>query len=283
VWRDVLGMLPVALRNTLYAVTEDVEEIRLRANKPIELVRTEGQYAFIGPPIDRDDVQHTLERMAQFSLYSVEEQLRRGFLTMPQGHRVGWVGQVTVEDGVVRTFRSVAGCCIRIAKPFVGIADRLCAHIDGHTLIVSPPQCGKTTLLRDIARVLAQSAKVGIVDERSEIAACVHGVPSFDVGVRTDVLDRCPKATGMMMLIRSMSPDVLIVDELGGDADAMAVREAMHAGVRVIASAHGHSVHDVQTRLHGLLCQQYVVLDRARYASITNAQGQHIAHVSLRI
>jgi stage III sporulation protein AA len=171
-----------------------------------------------------------------------------------------------LEDGKVRLVRDIAGFNIRIARECkdVGLpllpalwdpaADRL--H---QTLIVSPPQQGKTTLIRDLARLIslggwgappdAQAGrKVGIVDERSEIAACVKGVPTFDVGPRTDVLDGCPKAEGMMMLIRSMSPDVLVVDEVGRPADAEAIREALHAGIAVIATAHGRDADDVRQR-----------------------------------
>ncbi|MCK9905711.1 hypothetical protein MXD63_37700, partial [Frankia sp. Cpl3] len=160
-----------------------------------------------------------------------------------------------------------------------GVAEKIlpCLFEQGrihNTLIISPPQCGKTTLLRDIARSLsygsewASSRKVAIVDERSELAGCLNGVPQRDVGPRTDVLDACPKAVGMMMMIRSMSPDAIIVDEIGRSEDGEAVWEAIHAGVSIICSAHGIDIADVAQRpMLGKLIQhgafsRYIVLSR---------------------
>ncbi|MGO4273638.1 stage III sporulation protein AA, partial [Paenibacillus sp. TAF58] len=155
-----------------------------------------------------------------------------------------------------------------------------------HTLIISPPQHGKTTLIRDLARLIsrgewgtnyvsASGKKVGVVDERSELAACVKGVPRFDLGPRTDVMDGCPKAEGMMMMIRSLSPDVLIVDEIGRPEDANAIHEAVHTGIRVVATAHGADYEDVRRRpvLKQLLDEgvftRYVILQRRKGAQAT--------------
>lgn len=173
----------------------------------------------------------------------MEEELRKGFITIPGGHRIGLAGRTVLSGGGVEHLRDITGFNVRIAREVPGIADGVLPYLLDkgrqrmmHTLILSPPQHGKTTLLRDLARQISlgelgkregirPGLKVGIVDERSEIAGSRRGVPAFDVGPRTDVLDGCPKAEGMMMMIRSLSPDVLIADEIGRPEDAEAVTE----------------------------------------------------------
>jgi stage III sporulation protein AA len=218
-------------------------------------------------------------------VYTLEEELKRGYITVSGGHRVGLAGKTVLEQGRVKHLKEIASFNIRIAREVRGAARELMPKLYDaeagtirHTLIVSPPQQGKTTLIRDIARALSTGdiaredgapsppLKVGIVDERSEIAACIKGVPTFDVGPRTDVLDGCPKAEGMMMMIRAMSPDVIIVDEIGRPEDAEAIHEALHAGIRIVATAHGQSFRDIAGRpmLRELVSEQifqrYVVI-----------------------
>lgn len=282
-WNAALEWLPSSLRAALTALPGEwasrAEEIRIREGRPLE-VTGGGAYAFVtreGRPTSnpdealrptRDDCLRLLDRVTNRSLYTMEEELRRGYITVQGGHRIGLAGRAVLEGGRVRALQHIAGFNVRIARevrgsaasllPSLWDAERETLH---HTLIVSPPQRGKTTLLRDAARLVAEggwdggfrrrpvrSRKVGIVDERSEIAACVEGAPAFDVGPRTDVLDACPKAEGMMMLIRAMSPEVLVVDELGRPEDAEAVLEALHAGIAVMATAHGRDAEDVAAR-----------------------------------
>lgn len=271
-----------------------VEEVRVREGRPLQVVHSGGD-AFItaegrltqdparGAVADRDDLARTFQLMAQGSVYAWEEEVRSGFLTLAGGHRVGLGGRVVVEDGKIRTIKLVTSLNIRIAREVPGCAAPLLPRIiqGGRllsTLILSPPQAGKTTLLRDLVRQLStgvpalnlRGQKVGLVDERSEVAACAAGVPQRDVGPRTDVLDGCPKAEGMMLLIRALSPEVLAVDEIGRAADAAAVMEAIHAGVAVIATAHGADLAGVARRpamAELLQCgafQRVAVLSRSR-------------------
>lgn len=277
----VLAALPPAVRALVAALPsetlERLEEIRVREGRPLE-ISLGGEYAFVGDGgvltgdpkqayvPGRDDCRRLLELLTNHSVYTFEEELKRGYITVRGGHRVGLAGKTVLERGMVKQIRDVSGFNIRIAREIPGCAEpvlpKLYDPVSGkvhHTLIVSPPQQGKTTLLRDLARLLSRGGwrangraiagcKVGIVDERSEIAACVNGVPTFDVGPRTDVLDGCPKAEGMMMMIRGMSPEVLVVDEIGREEDVKAVHEALHAGIRVIATAHGDDFRDVASR-----------------------------------
>lgn len=294
--REIMAILPEAIRAILTAlpsaVKEHLEEIRLRQNQPLE-VRFGQQSSYVtqagqltstaskGWIFSADQAVKLLSQVSQHSLYALEEELKRGYITVMGGHRIGIAGKVVLEKGDVKGIRDITSFNIRIAREKKGAAQKVMPYLfEGgnvlSTLVISPPQCGKTTLLRDMARSLSygsewsSSRKVGIVDERSELAGCLEGVPQRDVGPRTDVLDACPKAAGMMMLIRSMSPDVLIVDEVGRTEDGDAVWEAIHAGVAVICSAHGADLNEVVRRpmlgnlvRHGVF-SRYIVLSRTK-------------------
>lgn len=273
---SITGIFPAPLRSVLERLSGDIlsriEEIRIREKRPLEIV-FDGHGAFLARDgsmgtadeayrPSREDCAKLLDHVTSHSLYSFEEELKRGYITVAGGHRIGLAGRVVMDQGKVKLIRDIAGFNIRIARAITGCAkpllplltDRMAGTLH-HTLIISPPQQGKTTLIRDLARLVSsgegwqrQGRKVGIVDERSEIAACVRGVPHFDVGPRTDVLDGCPKAEGMMMMIRSLSPEILMVDEIGNVEDSSAIQEALNAGIRVVATAHGRSVEEVARR-----------------------------------
>ncbi|CAH0118591.1 MULTISPECIES: stage III sporulation protein AA [unclassified Paenibacillus] len=304
-----LSVIPSALQDMLLKlpphVADRLEEIRVREGRALE-VNFAGEHSFLtlrgeltNRPDEayrptREDGKRLLDMITNHSLYSMEEELRKGFITIPGGHRIGLAGRTVLHRGEVEHIREVTSFNIRIAREMRGVGQEVLPHLLDfrqqsvlHTLILSPPQHGKTTLIRDLARLISygewnhadakwKGLKVGIVDERSEIAGCLRGVPSFDVGPRTDVLDGCPKAEGMMMLIRSMSPDVLIVDEVGRPEDAEAIREALHAGIRVIATAHGSGLEEISRRpiLARLseeeLFQSYVVLNRTKQGTVRN-------------
>lgn len=293
-----MSYFPQPMRQTFIQMPEKwrnkFEEIRIREGRAIEIGFRE-EHRFVNelgeltkcPQTSycptRQDCQYILEALTEHSMYSFDEHLKRGYITIRGGHRVGLVGHTTVENGQVRHLKDVAGFNFRIAHEHIGCSKPLLRGILNEsmksvhsTLIISPPQQGKTTLLRDLAKQISDgewpmhvnwpSRKVGIVDERSEIAACVHGVPTFQVGNRTDVLDACPKAEGMMMLVRAMSPHVLVVDEIGRSEDATAIQEAAHAGIQLLCSAHGYSIEDIRKRpmffdlLKSGVFQRYIVI-----------------------
>ncbi|NMB42030.1 MAG: stage III sporulation protein AA [Firmicutes bacterium] len=260
------------------------EEIRLRHSRPLIIIWSGGE-SYLGPKgpvvaprdaymVSDEDLVKTLELISSYSLYAYEEELKQGYLTIPGGHRVGLAGRAVVEGGRIKVLRDISSFNFRVARQVKGAGEKVLAFIFDrrsgrilHSLVISPPQGGKTTLLRDLARLISEGAgilgqagkKVGIVDERSEIAGCYQGVPQLDVGFRTDVLDACPKAEGIMLMLRSLSPQVIITDEIGRGDDVKAIEEAIHAGVSVIASAHGSSLEEICQRpiMGGLLQKNY--------------------------
>jgi len=257
-------IIPYLPESTLQAVSPllksdpAIEEIRLRTGQCIEL---SGPKPYVlSTCFSEHDRAAFVHKITKHSVYRLEEQLKRGYLTIEGGHRIGLAGQAVLKEGSVSSMTNLSFFNIRIARQKKGAAIPLLASLcEGgwkSALLVGPPRSGKTTLLRDIARIAGtgienrqiKPVKTCIVDERSEIAGCLSGVPQLDVGVRTDVLDACPKSEGMMMMIRSMSPEVLIVDEIGRPEDAQALSEALHAGIAVIATVHARSLQEALRR-----------------------------------
>lgn len=293
---EVLDYLPKHIRAMVRKLPDvtlsSIEEIRLRLGKPLSLIGC-GVEIFLsnegkGPVsaekaylVSEDDLKCSLQLVCNFSMYSVEEELRNGFVTVSGGHRVGVCGRTVIENGKVKTLKDIGYMNFRIAKQIIGASDKVASYLirspDSiyNTLIISPPQCGKTTLLRDLVRRLSSGneahlfngMKISLVDERSEIAACSMGIPRNDVGTRTDVLDGCPKAEGIIMMIRSMSPEIVATDEIGRREDADAIIDAVNAGVKVVTTIHGSSIGDFLNKLdlnriqRGIF-ERYVILSK---------------------
>lgn len=252
----------------------DLREIRLRIGRPI-LVYVDGGERFLDDSgrftddagnartVQAGELARLLEHICHYSLYAFEEELRQGFLTVAGGHRIGIAGQVISEDGKgIRTVRNISFLNIRVSHEIRGAADAVIGRMYSENglksaLIISPPGCGKTTLLRDLIRQVSDGSSVnrgmtvGVVDERSELAGTFCGIPQNDVGLRTDVLDACPKRIGMMMLLRSMAPEVIAIDELGSREELEALRCASASGCRILATVHGESMRDVMNRFGG--------------------------------
>lgn len=291
---DVLKLFPGRLREILGRANLDfdrLQEIRLRVNRPLILLY-DGREVFLdglgrqwsirqkGYTVTQEDITGTLEYISSYSMYAYEEELRQGYLTVQGGHRVGVAGRAVVEGEKLKSVQYISFINVRIAHQIPGCADRLLPYVaDGggvyHTLIVSAPRCGKTTLLRELIRRISDGTEshpglsVGVVDERSEIGGCYLGIPQNDLGVRTDVLDGCPKAQGMMMLVRAMSPAVIAVDEIATGEDIRAVETVAGCGCKVLATVHGSSMEDVRRRpmleklVSERIFERYIILDAA--------------------
>lgn len=298
---SILQILPVTIRSLLEQsvnpLFQKIEEIRVRVNRPLEII-AEGKPYY--PKINKEhyivtveDSVHLLNKLSNHSLYAFEEELKRGYITIKGGHRVGLAGKVTIEQGKVKAIKEIGSYNIRIAREKIGIADRYIPFLYEkrwlNTLIIGAPQTGKTTLLRDLARTISTgnlqyhvpSKKVGIVDERSEIAGSVKGVPQHQLGSRVDVLDACPKAEGIMMMIRSMSPEVIVVDEIGRKEDCDAILEALNAGVQMIMTIHANRLEDVYMRpmlkpiMESQVFERFVELTRNETPGFVNAIRNH--------
>lgn len=252
--KKILKKLPENIVEELEVLPQStisqLEEIRLICGQPIRISygRTE---KFLTKNISKDDLQKILNNLIKFSYYAYEDDLAKGFVTIEGGHRVGICGKTVIKNGEPALIKEISSLNIRFAKEIKGCASSLIPILiqNNHpinTLIVSPPGCGKTTMLRDIVRILStRQIKVAVCDERSEIAGMYNSMPSFDLGPRTDVLDGCDKSYGISMLIRSMSPDVIITDEIGKTADIKSAEICSVAGVSLITSVHGNCRRDI--------------------------------------
>lgn len=258
-WREILARI------------EHITEIRIRAGKPILIylcqkeisIDENGKIIYVaenGKRFSYQEIQKMLDFWCQDSRYAFQNEMKRGFLTIEGGHRIGICGEIiSDEKGTVQAVKYVASINIRIAHEIKGVADKIMKYICTknivhNTLIVSPPGAGKTTLLRDIVRQLSCGSEynsgmnVGLVDERGEIAACFQGIPQLDVGLRTDVLDNCEKATGMRMLLRCMAPAVIAVDELGNQEEIALIQQMCGNGAAVIATIHGNHIEELRQK-----------------------------------
>jgi len=255
---NILDFLKVFPSNIIFHLERynihNLEEVRIRVNKPVYIFES-GIEKKIPYTSTLEDLKVIFTRMSNFSAYAFEENIRCGYITLKGGNRVGICGRCVVENGKIRTIKDISSINIRFAKEALGCSDDVMEHIledkvVNNTIIISPPKCGKTTMLRDIAKNISNGFKdglgrnVSLIDERNEIASCYMGIPQLDVGIRTDVLESCPKAQGIVMAVRSMAPEVIICDEIGSEEDLSSIIFAMNSGVKIITSIHGENLED---------------------------------------
>ena len=286
---QILNILAKNVRRIVERDVPDVsglQEIRLRTGQPLRILRGNRESVLPegGQPhiVTKEEMRETMEYISHYSLYAYENELRQGFLTIEGGHRVGVAGKVIMEKDKVKNIQYISSVNVRVSHEVIGCADRLLPYITKnrqvcHTLIISPPCCGKTTLIRDLIRQISdggpyvKGCSVGVVDERSELGGCYLGIAQNHLGTRTDILDCCPKAEGMIMLIRSMSPQVIAVDEIGTAEDIRAVEYAMQCGCKLIASVHGLDMDEATKKpvlgelIRRRMFERYVVLGNGKH------------------
>lgn len=260
---SAVRVLPESLRSRALEVDksymERTEEIRLRVGRMPTLVVPEGETVIPGTaPVKPEDLKHLVEIASRWSVHAVLEQMRRGYLTVEGGHRLGLCGTVVLEGERVHALRDISAVNLRIARQLQGIAVQTVGQLmhDGqlrNTLILGPPGAGKTTFLRDLIRCISAGEgiaplRAAVVDERGELAAMWGGCPQMELGERTDVMDGCPKGLAVPILLRGMGPQVIAVDEITAQEDALAMEQAVGCGVALLATAHGAGVEDLLNR-----------------------------------
>ncbi len=263
---EILTYLPENIKKIFDVVFESqadlIQEIRLRGMKPLVIETLRGSFfvsekgeisqvindTYILMP---DDIKSVFQIICENSVYAHLEDIKQGFITIKGGHRIGFTGKAVCDRGKIESLKDISSINIRIAREYKNCSLDFIKYIIGDggiksTLFISPPMCGKTTIIRDVAREISERGyKVGIADDRGEIAAMYKGIPQNDVGIHTDVIENAPKKEAISMLLRTMSPKVIISDEISNQDDSCAVMQCFGTGVKVIGSAHGNSPDDV--------------------------------------
>ena len=241
-------------------IIDTLEEIRIRSNRPI-ILKLRNSEILIKNKTNENDICSILERICNNSIYAYKNQICEGFITIKGGHRVGITGTAVIKNGEVINVKNITSLNFRIAREVIGCSLKILNKIINvdtgsinNTLIVSPPGKGKTTILRDVIRNISngipeinfKGKTCGIVDERGEIAAIYQGIPQNDIGIRTDVIENISKSKGMIMLIRTMAPEVIACDEIGSKEDVEAIKQALISGIKGIFTMHGKNLEEIK-------------------------------------
>lgn len=278
IYHPIIRYIPKRLRKHLICARLDkVEEIRLRKGRPIMLyggfspkyitekgISEKSSYGMIA--VNDEDINEALELICESSLYAVEDRIKNGYVTVDGGHRIGLCGSAVLKNGKIFTIKDISGLNYRISREIYGAGDPVINSIMRddkvcNTLILSPPGCGKTTLLRDIIRQISyRGIRVSVADERNEISALHKGICGFDLGNSCDVLEGASKEEAMTILLRSMGPEVIATDEIGTAADVAVIKKAMLSGVSVISTIHSDNRQELMKKNKELLnCFECVI------------------------
>ncbi len=255
--------LKCLLKQAIEGIHGNLEEIRIRVNRPLIIGTSCGNFAVltdgsISPAVGgayivtENDIKRVFCALCENSVYAHSEEIKQGYITIKGGHRAGFSGKAVTNNGKIETIKDVNAINIRVASERIGVGSE---YVDlvlkngrvKNTLIISPPGVGKTTLLRDLTRLISHSGiKVSVIDERGEIGANYRGVPQNDIGIQTDIIEDAPKYKAIPLMLRSMSPQVIVCDELSTEDDVESIKKCFGAGVSVIASAHAGSFNEIQ-------------------------------------
>lgn len=252
---NVINYLPKDIKNVIetHSDKDKITEIRLRINRPLE-VKFRCSCCFIDKiTVTKTTIKEIMDKICNYSLYAYEDDIKRGFITVKGGNRVGICGKAVIENGHVTTLKNISSLNIRVANEIKGCGEQYIKYITDNksicnTIIASPPGCGKTTLLRDIIRLLSdgygnRGFNISVIDERNEISATDLGIPENDVGMRTDVMIN-NKTEGIIMALRSMAPEIIAVDEIGSDKDINVLNKAITCGCKILASIHADNLEE---------------------------------------
>lgn len=251
---------------------ETLEEIRIRVSKPI-ILKLANKEIIVEYIVTTQDILEIVEKITENSMYSYQQQICSGYITLKGGHRVGISGNVVMEENKVINVNYIYSLNFRIARQIIGVAEKVVNEVMkndeiSNTLIISKPGAGKTTILRDLIRIISKTKTVGVVDERGEIAAMYKNEPQNDLGIKVDILSNISKSLGIKMLVRSMAPDVIVADEIGTKEDIEAIKYAVTSGVKGIFTAHANNIEDIKKSpilkelLNLNLIEKIIILDK---------------------
>lgn len=249
------AVLPLKAAERLIKLPDGIKrnelcELRLRMGRPATAVMISGRSVTCSKPLTKQDIEDCFGELCRYSVHSFKREIAEGYITLPEGHRAGFCGTAVMRDGDIETLRDISSINLRLAKEIKGCGEALYHAVFGKSLrsllIVGAPLSGKTTVLRDLTRLLGERHKVALIDSRNELAACHDGTPQLDVGLNTDVLSGYPKSEGMEIALRTLSPEIIICDEIGNDISA--IEQCIHCGVKLIATAHASSLEELSKR-----------------------------------